>query len=67
MFVHGEAGEVRAVRRQVLGERGIPKVGASMSPYWRRDHSDEQWREVTAAWLAESERDVPAVDAAGQG
>jgi NADPH-dependent ferric siderophore reductase len=67
VFVHGEAAEVRAVRRHLLGERGIPKVGASISPYWRRNHSDEQWREVKAAWLAESERDVPVPDAVDGG
>jgi NADPH-dependent ferric siderophore reductase len=58
VFVHGEAGEVRAVRRHLLGDRGIPKAGASISPYWRRHHSDEQWREVKAAWIAEAEQDV---------
>ena len=60
VFVHGEAGEVRAVRRHLLGERGIPKAGTSISPYWRRNHSDEQWREIKAAWLAEADHDVPA-------
>jgi NADPH-dependent ferric siderophore reductase len=56
-FVHGEAGEVRAVRRHLLADRGVPKEGASISPYWRRDFTDERWREVKAAWTAETERD----------
>ncbi len=60
VFVHGEAAEVRAVRRHLLGERGIPKAGSSISPYWRRNHSDEEWRKVKKAWIAESEQDVPA-------
>ena len=34
VFVHGEAAEVRAVRRHLLGDRGIPREGASISPYW---------------------------------
>lgn len=58
VFVHGEAGEVRAVRRHLLAERGLPKDGASISPYWRRDHTDERWREVKASWLAESEHEA---------
>jgi NADPH-dependent ferric siderophore reductase len=58
VFVHGEAGETRAVRRHLLGDRGLPKEGASISPYWRRGHTDERWREVKAAWLAEVATDV---------
>jgi NADPH-dependent ferric siderophore reductase len=52
VFVHGEAGEVRTVRRHLLADRGIPK-GTSISPYWRRNFTDEAWREVKAAWVAE--------------
>jgi len=59
VFVHGEAAEVRAVRRHLLAERGIPKAGSSISPYWRRGRTDEEWRRIKAAWLAASEADVP--------
>jgi NADPH-dependent ferric siderophore reductase len=58
VFVHGEAGEVRAIRRHLVAERGIPKDGASISPYWRRSFTDEAWREVKAAWVAEMRDDV---------
>jgi len=58
VFVHGEAGEVRAVRRHLLADRGVQKDGASISPYWRRDFTDERWREAKAEWLAASERDA---------
>lgn len=58
VFVHGEAGEVRTVRRHLLAERGIDKNAASISPYWRRDHDDEAWREIKRAWLAEQENDL---------
>jgi NADPH-dependent ferric siderophore reductase len=58
VFVHGEAAEVRAVRRFLLAERGIDRAAASISPYWRRDHTDEAWREVKRQWLAEQEQDV---------
>jgi NADPH-dependent ferric siderophore reductase len=57
VFVHGEAGEVRAIRRHLVVERGIPKEGASISPYWRRNFTDEAWREVKAAWVAEMRGD----------
>jgi NADPH-dependent ferric siderophore reductase len=53
VFVHGEAGEVRAIRRHLVVDRGIPEEGASISPYWRRNFTDEAWREVKAAWVAE--------------
>ncbi len=58
VFVHGEAGETRAVLRHLLGERGIEKASTSISPYWRRSFTDERWREVKADWLAEVEADI---------
>ena len=58
VFVHGEASEVRAVRKHLLGARGLPRDGASISPYWRRNHTDEAWRSVKRQWLIDSEGDV---------
>ncbi|MEM9514192.1 MAG: siderophore-interacting protein [Actinomycetota bacterium] len=58
VFVHGEAGETRAVRRHLLSDRGLSKDGASISPYWRRDHTDEAWRAIKKQWLAEQETDA---------
>jgi NADPH-dependent ferric siderophore reductase len=58
VFAHGEAYEVRTVRRHLLGERGVPRKPASISPYWRRGQTDEAWREVKRSWLAECEQDV---------
>lgn len=57
-FVHGEAVETRAVRRHLLGERGVPREALSVSPYWRRTMTDERWREVKREWLAEVEQDA---------
>lgn len=57
-FVHGEAVETRAVRRHLLGERGVPREALSVSPYWRRTMTDERWREVKRDWLAEVEQDT---------
>lgn len=58
VFVHGEASEVRAARKHLVGERGVDRDRASISPYWRRHHDDEEWRRVKRAWLAEQELDV---------
>ena len=58
VFVHGEAGEVRAVRKHLLSERGIDGKKASISPYWRRTMTDEEWRTIKSAWLADQEGDV---------
>ena len=58
VFVHGEAGEVRAVRRHLVAERGVDRDTASISPYWRRHHTDERWRETKRQWLAEQAADV---------
>lgn len=57
-FVHGEAAEVRQVRRHLLGDRGVAPADLSCSPYWRRRFTDEAWREVKQAWNAEVARDV---------
>lgn len=58
VFVHGEAGEVRAVRKHLLAERGVDPDGASISPYWRRRHTDEDWRAIKRQWIAEQSADV---------
>ena len=58
VFVHGEAGEVRAVRKHLLSERGIDRKKASISPYWRRTMTDEEWRTIKSAWLADQAGDV---------
>jgi NADPH-dependent ferric siderophore reductase len=60
-FVHGEAGEVREVRRHLLAERGLTRSDLSCSPYWRRHLSDEAWREIKPAWNADVERDTEVV------
>lgn len=52
-FVHGEAGETRAVRRVLLGEHRVDPERLSCSPYWRRGHDDEAWRAVKGAWNRE--------------
>jgi NADPH-dependent ferric siderophore reductase len=43
-FVHGEAGTVRALRRHLLDERGVPRDDLSVSGYWRRGDDEEGFR-----------------------
>ncbi len=59
VFVHGEAAEVRAVRRHLIADRGVDPGEASISAYWRRDHTDEDWRKVKRQWNAEQASDTP--------
>ncbi|EFQ82913.1 Siderophore-interacting FAD-binding domain protein [Aeromicrobium marinum DSM 15272] len=58
-FVHGEAVAVRAVRRHLLAGGIVDRDRLSVSPYWRRGHTDEQWRSIKADWQREVETDVP--------
>jgi NADPH-dependent ferric siderophore reductase len=58
LFVHGEAGEVRAIRRHLALDRELDIEGASISPYWRRDHTDEAWRAVKRQWTAEMQAET---------
>ena len=58
VFVHGEAGEVRSVRKHLLAERNVDGSAASISPYWRRTYNDEAWREVKRSWMADQAEDT---------
>jgi NADPH-dependent ferric siderophore reductase len=57
-FVHGEADEIRAIRRHLLLERGLTRQTMSCSPYWRRTMTDESWREVKRQYVAAMDADV---------
>ncbi len=57
-FVHGEAGEVRELRKYLVGEKSLDLETSSISPYWRRNHTDEAWRKVKKEWLADQENDI---------
>jgi NADPH-dependent ferric siderophore reductase len=57
-FVHGEAEEIREIRRHLLAERGLSRQDMSCSPYWRRTMSDEAWRQVKRDFVASMEADV---------
>ncbi len=59
-FVHGEADEIRAVRRHLLEERGLTRQDLSCSPYWRRTMSDEAWRRIKRDYVASMEAEAVA-------
>lgn len=57
-FVHGEADEIREIRRHLLTERGLERAQMSCSPYWRRTMADEAWRKVKREYVAAMEADA---------
>jgi NADPH-dependent ferric siderophore reductase len=57
VFLHGEAGDVREVRRHLLAERGITRDGQSISGYWKRHRTEDGWREDKAEWNRLIEQD----------
>ncbi len=56
-FVHGEAVGNRALRKYLFNHWALARSDVSISPYWRRGDTDESWRQVKSAWLAEAEND----------
>jgi hypothetical protein len=59
-FVHGEASAVRALRRHLLVDRSLPHEALSISGYWKRDRTEEGWREDKADWNRQVEADAAA-------
>jgi NADPH-dependent ferric siderophore reductase len=58
-FIHGEATEIREIRRHLLADRGLTRQDMSCSPYWRRDMTDEAWRQVKRDFVSAMDADVP--------
>ncbi len=54
-FVHGEAEEIRGIRRHLLVDRGLARSNMSCSPYWRRNMTDEAWRTIKRDFVAAME------------
>jgi NADPH-dependent ferric siderophore reductase len=59
-FVHGEASAVRALRRHLLVDRGLPRDAVSVSGYWKRTRTDEEWRADKPEWNRLVEEDLAA-------
>jgi NADPH-dependent ferric siderophore reductase len=60
-FVHGEATTVRAVRRHLLLDRGLPIDALSASGYWKLRRTDEEWRAEKREWMAAADADLDGV------
>lgn len=50
LFVHGEAGFVKELRRHLRIDREIPRERLSISGYWRRGHDEDGWRASKKEW-----------------
>ncbi len=57
-FVHGEAGAVRALRRHLLADRGLPREALSISGYWKRGRTEDGWRAEKPEWNRQVEADL---------
>jgi NADPH-dependent ferric siderophore reductase len=55
VFVHGEAGFVKDLRRYLRVERQIPLNRLSISGYWRLGHDEDGWQASKPAWNAQVE------------
>ncbi|WP_329180552.1 siderophore-interacting protein [Streptomyces sp. NBC_01477] len=60
VFVHGEAGFVKELRRFVRVDRGIARERLSVSGYWRRGADEDGWQSSKREWNAEVEREQEA-------
>ncbi|MGW2487223.1 siderophore-interacting protein [Streptomyces sp. NPDC001606] len=55
VFVHGEAGFVKELRRLLRVERQIPREDLSISGYWRLGHNEDGWQASKREWNARVE------------
>ncbi|MFF4171460.1 siderophore-interacting protein [Streptomyces sp. NPDC001744] len=56
-FVHGEAGFVKELRRDLRLDRGVARERLSISGYWRLGKTDEAWRAIKREWNDQVERE----------
>ena len=50
VFVHGEAGFVKELRRLLRVERALPLDRLSVSGYWRLGHDEDGWQSSKREW-----------------
>ncbi|MCX3059777.1 siderophore-interacting protein [Streptomyces beihaiensis] len=55
VFVHGEAGFVKELRRHLRADREIPRDQLSISGYWRLGHNEDGWQASKREWNAQVE------------
>ncbi|MEV5411856.1 siderophore-interacting protein [Thermopolyspora sp. NPDC052614] len=60
VFVHGEAGFVKELRRHLRVERGLPLDRLSISGYWRRGTDEDGWQAGKREWNQRVEEEEAA-------
>ncbi|WP_369130754.1 siderophore-interacting protein [Modestobacter roseus] len=60
VFVHGEAGMVRELRRHLRAERGLDPEFTSISGYWRVGRTEDRWQAEKRDWNAQIEAEEQA-------
>jgi NADPH-dependent ferric siderophore reductase len=60
VFVHGEAGFVKELRRHLRLDRAIPRERLSVSGYWRRGADEDGWQASKREWNEQVEREQEA-------
>jgi NADPH-dependent ferric siderophore reductase len=61
VFVHGEAGAVRELRRYLRAERGLDPEFTSISGYWRCGDTEDRWQAGKREWNAAIEAEDAAL------
>jgi NADPH-dependent ferric siderophore reductase len=61
VFVHGEAGAVRELRRHLRATRGLDPQFTSISGYWRRGDTEDGWQAGKREWNAAIEAEEAPV------
>ncbi|MFD2093518.1 siderophore-interacting protein [Blastococcus deserti] len=61
VFVHGEAGAVRELRRHLRAGRGLVPELTSISGYWRRGDTEDRWQRGKREWNAAIEAEEAAL------
>ena len=61
VFVHGEAGLVRELRRHLRAERGLAPEFTSISGYWRLGDTEDRWQAGKRDWNAQIEAEEQAL------
>ncbi|NVI86603.1 siderophore-interacting protein [Actinomadura sp. BRA 177] len=59
-FVHGEANFVKALRRHLRVDRGLPMAQLSISGYWRRGRDEDGWQSSKRDWNHQVEQEEAA-------
>jgi NADPH-dependent ferric siderophore reductase len=59
-FVHGEAAFVKALRRHLRVERGLPLEQLSISGYWRLGRDEDGWQSGKREWNLQVEQEEAA-------